>query len=149
MMTRTRFLSSLGLCLLAASSHAEGLWPEFRGPTAQGYSTAKGLPTEWAPDKNIVWRSEVAGKGWSSPVVANGKIFITTAVELPVDPAAAAAVVPEPVAPPPVAVAPKAGGFQAACAGEEGTATTAEAGEPACHRPRCGDGEDAVGHAGA
>jgi outer membrane protein assembly factor BamB len=110
MMTRARFLSSLGFCLLAASSHAEGLWPEFRGPTAQGYSTAKGLPTEWAPDKNIVWRSEVAGKGWSSPVVANGKIFITTAVELPVDPAAAAAVVPEPVAPPPVAVAPKAGG---------------------------------------
>ncbi len=87
---------------MAGTSHAEGLWPEFRGPTAQGVSTAKGLPTEWAPDKNIVWRSEVAGKGWSSPVVANGKIFITTAVELPVDPAAAAAaaVAPAPVAPP-------------------------------------------------
>jgi outer membrane protein assembly factor BamB len=107
MMTRSPFLFSFGLCLLAASSHAESLWPEFRGPTAQGYSSAKGLPTEWAPDKNIVWRSEVAGKGWSSPVVANGKIFITTAVELPVDPNAVAA---EPVAPPPVAAAPQADG---------------------------------------
>lgn len=100
MITRALFLSSLGLCLSVAASHAESLWPEFRGPTAQGFSNAKGLPTEWAPDKNIVWRSEVAGKGWSSPVVANGKIFITTAVELPVDPSA---VVPEPVAPPPTA----------------------------------------------
>ncbi|MCB1277899.1 PQQ-binding-like beta-propeller repeat protein [Prosthecobacter sp.] len=108
MATRALFLSFLGLCLTAVSSHAESLWPEFRGPTAQGFSTAKGLPTEWAPDKNIVWRSEVAGKGWSSPVVANGKIFITTAVELPVDPAAAE-VKPEP-APPPAAVAPKADG---------------------------------------
>ena len=79
-MTRLSLLFSLGLCAMAASSRAELLWPEFRGPTAQGYSTAKGLPTEWAPDKNIVWRSEVPGKGWSSPVVANGRIFITTAV---------------------------------------------------------------------
>jgi len=95
---------------MAASSHAESLWPEFRGPTAQGYSSAKGLPTEWAPDKNIVWRSEVAGKGWSSPVVANGRIFITTAVELPVDPNAVPVVAAEPVAPPPVAAAPQADG---------------------------------------
>lgn len=82
---------------MTAASHAEILWPEFRGPTAQGASSAKGLPTQWAPDKNIVWRSEVAGKGWSSPVVANGKIFITTAVELPVDPKAAVTVAPAPV----------------------------------------------------
>ena len=102
-MTRSSLLYALGCCLLAASSHAESLWPEFRGPTAQGFSTAKGLPTEWAPDKNIVWRSEVAGKGWSSPVVANGKIFITTAVEMPVDPSAV--VVPEPVVLPPAAPA--------------------------------------------
>lgn len=87
---------------MTASSHAETLWPEFRGPTAQGFSTAKGLPTEWAADKNIVWRSAVAGKGWSSPVVAHGKIFITTAVELPVAPQAAAAI-PVPIAPPVVA----------------------------------------------
>lgn len=98
MMTRRPLLVfSLACCLLAASSQAESLWPEFRGPTAQGFSSAKGLPTEWAPDKNVVWRAEVVGKGWSSPVVANGKIFITTAVELPVDPQAAAVVTPAPV----------------------------------------------------
>ena len=101
MTTHSALVFPLGLCLMAANSHAELLWPEFRGPTAQGISTAKGLPTEWGPDKNIVWRSEVAGKGWSSPVVANGKIFITTAINLPVDPQAADdTATPAPVAPP-------------------------------------------------
>ena len=59
--------------------HAETLWPEFRGPTAQGHSIATGVPVEWAPDKNVVWRSELPGLAWSSPVVANGKIFVTNA----------------------------------------------------------------------
>ena len=81
MNSRTLSLS-LGLCLTAATLHAEALWPEFRGPTAQGHSTAKGLPTEWAADKNIVWRSEIPGRGWSSPIVANNKIFFTYALQL-------------------------------------------------------------------
>ncbi len=88
MMTRWPLPISLGFCLIAASAHAETCWPEFRGPTAQGYSSAKGLPTEWGADKNIRWRSAIAGKGWSSPIVANGKIFITTAENLTADPKA-------------------------------------------------------------
>jgi len=43
---------------------------------------AKGLPTEWSKDKNVVWRTELPGLGWSSPVVANGRIIITTATAL-------------------------------------------------------------------
>lgn len=108
MMIRCPLLVSLALCLTAALSHAELLWPEFRGPTAQGHSTAKGLPTQWAPDKNIVWRSEIAGKGWSSPVVANGRIFITTAVELPADPKAAAEAPRAAVTAPAIAAKPDA-----------------------------------------
>ena len=67
---------------LITSSHAEPLWSEFRGPTGQGQSLAKGLPTEWSKDKNIVWRAELPGLGWSSPVVANGRIIITNATAL-------------------------------------------------------------------
>ena len=55
-------------------------WPEFRGPTAQGTSTATGLPTKWGPAENVVWRTEIAGTGWSSPVVIGEKIYLTTAV---------------------------------------------------------------------
>lgn len=73
----------LSLCLsgLAAGAvSAETLWAEFRGPTGQGISTATGLPLEWGPGKNIVWRTELPGQAWSSPVLAKGKIFLTNAV---------------------------------------------------------------------
>ena len=56
-------------------------WPEFRGPGAQGHSAERGLPLEWSETRNIVWKSPVAGLGWSTPVVANGRVWLTTAVE--------------------------------------------------------------------
>jgi outer membrane protein assembly factor BamB len=55
-------------------------WPQFRGPTGQGLSDAKHPPTEWGPDKNVAWKVPIPGKGWSSPVVAGGRIYLTTAV---------------------------------------------------------------------
>lgn len=67
--------------IICHSAPAETLWPEFRGPTAQGVSTATGLPTEWSKAKNVVWRTKTEGRAWSSPVVANGKIFLTDATE--------------------------------------------------------------------
>ncbi len=56
-------------------------WPEFRGSTGQGHSTAKNLPTEWSATKNVAWRTPLPGAGWSSPVVVAGKIYLTTAVQ--------------------------------------------------------------------
>ncbi len=67
---------------MLGSAKAEALWPEFRGPAAQGLSSAKGLPTEWSKDKNIAWRAELPGLGWSTPIVANGKVLITNATPL-------------------------------------------------------------------
>lgn len=55
-------------------------WPEFRGPTQQGQSTAAGLPTEWSPEKNVVWHNDLPGRAWSSPIVAGGVIYLTNAV---------------------------------------------------------------------
>jgi len=55
-------------------------WPEFRGPTGQGISTEEKLPIEWGPAKNVAWKQAIPGKGWSSPVVCKGRIFVTTAV---------------------------------------------------------------------
>ncbi len=56
-------------------------WPQFRGPTGQGLSAATGVPVEWDAEKNVAWKVEVPGKGWSSPVLAEGKLYLTTAVE--------------------------------------------------------------------
>lgn len=66
--------------LILAFLPAGDAWPEFRGPTGQGIATAKNVPTEWGPDKNLVWKQEIAGKAWSSPVLADGKIYLSTAV---------------------------------------------------------------------
>jgi outer membrane protein assembly factor BamB len=54
-------------------------WPQFRGPTGDGHYTGPKLPTEWGPDKNVAWKTPIPGKGWSSPIVWKGKIYLTTA----------------------------------------------------------------------
>jgi outer membrane protein assembly factor BamB len=56
-------------------------WPGFRGPDGQGHSTERNLPLEWSESQNIVWKTPVPGLGWSSPVVAGGRVWVTTALE--------------------------------------------------------------------
>src|SRR5260370_20833450 len=55
-------------------------WPEFRGPAGEGLVKEGSLPTEWGPDKNVAWKQDIPGKGWSSPVIVAGRIYLTTAV---------------------------------------------------------------------
>jgi outer membrane protein assembly factor BamB len=54
-------------------------WPEFRGPTGQGHAAGT-LPVEWGPARNIAWKKAIPGTGWSSPVLWEGRIYLTTAV---------------------------------------------------------------------
>jgi outer membrane protein assembly factor BamB len=55
-------------------------WAEFRGPDGTGQYTGKPIVTEWGTDKNVGWKTTIAGKGWASPIVVNGKIYLTTAL---------------------------------------------------------------------
>ncbi len=57
-----------------------GDWPEFRGPTGQGHAKADHLPLEWGPAKNVAWKQPIPGRGWSSPIIQNGRVYLTTAV---------------------------------------------------------------------
>ena len=70
------------LLLLASTPAIRADWPEFRGPGRQGHSEVAELPVEWSPAvrRGIRWQVPVAGIGWSSPVVAGGRIYLTTAV---------------------------------------------------------------------
>lgn len=73
----------LVLLLIAGASvlaQAED-WPQFRGPTGQGHATERGLPLEWSETTHIIWKTPVPGLGWSSPAVANGRVWLTTVVE--------------------------------------------------------------------
>jgi outer membrane protein assembly factor BamB len=75
-------LTPVLLLLLAAAPRAGAEdWPQFRGPTGQGHAAERGLPLEWSETRNILWKTPVAGTGWSSPVVAGGKVWLTTVVE--------------------------------------------------------------------
>ena len=65
--------------LLGATAYAQHDWPQFRGPGGQGHATATGVPVEWSETHNVAWKAPVPGRGWSSPVVSAGKIWITTA----------------------------------------------------------------------
>jgi outer membrane protein assembly factor BamB len=55
-------------------------WPQFRGPTGQGISSAKGTPTQWGPEMNVAWKTPIPGRGWSSPVLVDGKLYVTSGV---------------------------------------------------------------------
>lgn len=54
-------------------------WPIFRGPQGDGVID-QSLPTEWGDNKNIAWRTEIPGEGWSSPVTAGNRIYLTAAI---------------------------------------------------------------------
>ncbi len=69
------------LVVLAGAALEAQDWPEFRGPTGQGHSTERGVPLEWSESRNVVWKTPVPGRGWSSPVVAGGRVWMTTATK--------------------------------------------------------------------
>lgn len=85
----TAMLSSL-VFVGSAAAAGNASWPQWRGPSGQGTSDEKNLPTEWSATKNIKWKTPIAGRGHSSPIVWGNKIFLTTAIEGPLVPGAKA-----------------------------------------------------------
>jgi len=57
-------------------------WPQFRGPHASGISEGYSIPAEWnaKTSQNIKWKAAIPGLGFSSPIVWEDRIFVTTAV---------------------------------------------------------------------
>ncbi len=64
------------LSFFCLSADAQDDWPRFRGTSGSGVSESS-APTNWSPDKNIRWKTELPGAGCSSPIVVGGKIFVT------------------------------------------------------------------------
>lgn len=56
-----------------------GDWPQFRGAT-DGRVVDQPSPMEWSDTNNVVWKVSVPGLGWSSPVIAKDRVYLTTAV---------------------------------------------------------------------
>jgi outer membrane protein assembly factor BamB len=90
-MRRTPFITFALATALTAAAAAEN-WPQWRGPHGQGISSETQLPAEWGPNRNIAWKTPLP-HGYSSPIVWEDRIFLTTALEGDVVPG----VVPESV----------------------------------------------------
>jgi outer membrane protein assembly factor BamB len=56
-------------------------WPQWRGPAGDGQSAETNLPLRWSATENIAWKTPIPGKGHSSPIVWEDRIFLTTCVE--------------------------------------------------------------------
>jgi len=79
----SRFIRTLAVWLAlqtGSALHADD-WLEFRGPDGVGHYSGKKLPTEWGPEKNVLWKAEIPGAGWSSPISIKNTLYLTTAVK--------------------------------------------------------------------
>ena len=77
---------AVGVCVascVGTGRAEEANWNQFRGPRGDGSTTAKGLPTKFSEGSpEIVWKTPVAGRAWSSPVVWGDQIWLTNAPEV-------------------------------------------------------------------
>ena len=73
-------LLTLLTTLTAAATLQADTWNQFRGPSGDGHAQAKNIPLKWSQTENIAWKQKLPGNGWSSPVLHNDRLYLTTAV---------------------------------------------------------------------
>ena len=79
-MSRTLLrIVSLGAFFAAPLAWADN-WTQFRGPGGDGVAKESQIPAEWDKEKNIQWKVQIAGFGWSQPIIWGDKVFVTSAV---------------------------------------------------------------------
>ena len=54
-------------------------WTHFRGTNLDGKSADNQVPVVWNDTTNVIWKTDIRGKGWSSPVVCGNQVWVTTA----------------------------------------------------------------------
>jgi len=83
-----RFVSLLPALLLCVAAHSvRADWPDYRGPWGNGCASASGdtktlgLPLHWSESNNVAWKTPIPYRGWATPVVMGGQVWVTTATE--------------------------------------------------------------------
>ena len=72
-------LVASALLLITVAVHGQDLaWPQFRGPDSNPVGTHAKLAERWSKTDNVEWSLEIPGRGWSSPIVSGGKVYVTT-----------------------------------------------------------------------
>ncbi|HEU4766490.1 MAG TPA: PQQ-binding-like beta-propeller repeat protein, partial [Pyrinomonadaceae bacterium] len=81
MMRKTGLVAVLLLTAVVAPGRAQAqdmAWPQFRGPESNPVGTHAKLADRWSKTENVEWSQEIPGRGWSSPIVTGGKVYLTT-----------------------------------------------------------------------
>jgi outer membrane protein assembly factor BamB len=78
------FLSIIGLLLFSSflncsKKEQQENWTHFRGSDLSGVASVENVPVTWNEESNIIWKTAIHGKGWSSPVVFGDQVWVTTA----------------------------------------------------------------------
>jgi outer membrane protein assembly factor BamB len=70
------------LCIWLAwpTNAADNNWPQFRGADARGVSDNNALPVKWSATENVAWKTDLPGRGWSSPIVWGDRVFLTAVI---------------------------------------------------------------------
>jgi outer membrane protein assembly factor BamB len=74
-------LPFIAVLVVSAAIALRADWPQFRGPDGTGMAAAPNLPLTWSETRNVRWKTAIHGKGWSSPVILGGQLWVTTATE--------------------------------------------------------------------
>ncbi|MEM9657210.1 MAG: PQQ-binding-like beta-propeller repeat protein [Planctomycetota bacterium] len=74
-------IASLLSALLLRPAAAEDNWPQWRGPTGDGVGATCDYPAEFSPNKNVMWRASLPGRGSSTPAVWGDRIYVTCDVD--------------------------------------------------------------------
>jgi outer membrane protein assembly factor BamB len=66
------------VCLLLSTRILAGDWPHGRGPFFNGSSDEKSLPSSWSKTENVAWAVSLPGHSSATPIIANGKVFVSS-----------------------------------------------------------------------
>lgn len=71
--------ASCAVFLASLSVHAQDMaWPQFRGPDSNPVGKHARLADRWSKTENVEWSYDIPGRGWSSPIVTGGRVYVTT-----------------------------------------------------------------------
>ena len=68
-----------GMLAAGCFAAAEEAWTMFRGPRGDGSAVGRKLPLTWSETNNVRWKTAIPDSGWSTPVVMEGRVWLTSA----------------------------------------------------------------------
>lgn len=67
--------------LVVATSGLASDWPQWRGPFVNGSTDERDLPVSWSKTENVAWVSPLPGPSGATPVIANGRVFVSSTIK--------------------------------------------------------------------